>query len=57
MKSIYVVLDLKKIQKDYQYLLDKKLNFIKKPIKREWGTSTIFPDNCGNLTQICQDLK
>ena len=42
MTSVFVVLNTKNIKKNHQYLLDKKVNFTQKPIKIEWGTSTII---------------
>ncbi|MDX2443349.1 MAG: VOC family protein [Bacteroidales bacterium] len=42
------------IHKEYERLVDKGVDFIKKPTETEWGILAIFDDSCGNFVQLHQ---
>ena len=50
-----IVFGVDDIQKEYERLKQKGVQFRKEPQKTEWGTETDFEDGCGNLIKIHQD--
>lgn len=42
------------VQKEYERLVKKDVNFHVRPTKMEWGTYAVFDDTCGNLIQLLQ---
>lgn len=50
-----IVLGVGNVQKEYERLLERGVDFQQIPFTNEWGTSAIFNDRCGNWIQIHQD--
>jgi len=42
------------VQKEYERLVQRGVNFRVRPTKMEWGTYAVFDDTCGNLIQLLQ---
>lgn len=49
-----IVFGVGDIQKEYEKLNDRGVEFTKEPTKTDWGYEAIFDDTCGNYIQLAQ---
>lgn len=49
-----IVLGVDDIQKEYNHLKEKGVDFLSEPSKSEAGWTTVFDDTCGNWVQLHQ---
>ena len=43
--------------RDYDNMLEKKINFVKPPVKENYGTVAVFEDLYGNLWDLIEPVK
>ena len=43
--------------RDYDNMLEKKLNFVRPPVKENYGTVAVFEDLYGNLWDLIEPVK
>ena len=51
---VFLFLYTDNFQRDYQNLLDKGINIVRKPIKEDYGTVAVFEDLYGNLWDLLE---
>lgn len=49
-----IVFGVGDIQKEYEKLKDRGVEFTKEPTKTDWGYEAVFDDTCGNYIQLAQ---
>lgn len=49
-----IVFSVENLAKEYQRLVDLGVDFVKTPVKTDWGMEAIFDDTCGNLIQLME---
>lgn len=51
---VFLFLETDNFQRDYEKMLEKGINFIRKPIQEEYGTVAVFGDLYGNLWDLIE---
>ncbi len=51
---VFLFLETDNFQRDYDKMLAKGINFIRKPSQEEYGTVTVFEDLYGNLWDLIE---
>lgn len=49
-----IVFGVGDIQKEYEKLKDRGVEFTKEPTKTDWGYEAVFDDTCGNYIQLAE---
>lgn len=50
-----IVFSVDNLAREYQRLVDLGVDFIKSPVKTDWGLEAIFDDTCGNYIQLMEE--
>ena len=53
---VFLFLETDNFQRDYDKMLEKGINFIRKPIQGSYGTVAVFEDLYGNLWDLIEYL-
>lgn len=56
MKMPVIIMGVDDVEKEYERLKNLNVNFLKPPVKNDWGTQATFDDTCGNYIQIHQGV-
>jgi catechol 2,3-dioxygenase-like lactoylglutathione lyase family enzyme len=51
---VFLFLETDNFQRDYEKMLEKGINFIRKPSQEEYGTVAVFEDLYGNLWDLIE---
>ena len=53
---VFLFLETDNFQRDYDKMLEKGINFVRKPSQQEYGTVAVFEDLYGNLWDLIEYL-
>jgi catechol 2,3-dioxygenase-like lactoylglutathione lyase family enzyme len=51
---VFLFLETDNFQRDYEKMLERRINFIRKPSQEEYGTVAVFKDLYGNLWDLIE---
>jgi catechol 2,3-dioxygenase-like lactoylglutathione lyase family enzyme len=54
---VFLFLETDNFQRDYNKMLEKGINFIRKPSQQEYGTVAVFEDLYGNLWDLIEYIE
>ena len=54
---VFLFLNTDDFWRDYNNMLEKKINFVRPPIKEPYGTVAVFEDLYGNLWDLIEPVK